>query len=50
MRAGQSPSPHRIASLGTSLRGRTISATQLSDTICPANRALHNELTSVAVE
>jgi len=46
----QSPSPYRLDSLGTSLRGRTISATQPSDTIRPANTALHNEPKSAAVE
>jgi hypothetical protein len=46
----QKPRPFRSDSLGTSLRGRTISVTQSLDTIRPAKNALHNELKSDAVE
>ncbi len=46
----QKPRPQRFDSRGTSLRGRTISASQSLDTIRPAKNALHKELMSAAVE
>ena len=46
----QNPSPYRRSSSGTTLCGRTISATQSADTIRPANKASHRRSMSPAVE
>src|SRR4029453_12193908 len=45
----KNPSPQRIGSPGTSLCGRTISATHLAGTIFPANKARQKLLKSATV-